>query len=254
MSNNNLFILNFHSVFPQNKEHRYHYDPVFSISEEQFINYLNWIISQKINITNWKNILTSNYSSTNQIAISFDDGHLSDYEIVIPILQQLKIDACFFIIAEKIQNDQITKERVQKISDLGYSIGSHGLTHKKLTSLNKKEQLYELLESKKIIEDCIGKEIHFIAFPEGRFNRRLLKLCEKVGYSKTFSTFNKWNSTFSLSNNFGRWSIKQNTTFDKFEKTILKYNFTVISNRFLSILKFYLLKTLDLINLKSKKA
>jgi peptidoglycan/xylan/chitin deacetylase (PgdA/CDA1 family) len=252
MRSNNLFILNFHSIFLQNERNKYHYDPVYSISLIQFEYYLNWIHSKKITCANWENILKNKYSSNDEIAISFDDGHLSDYELAIPLLTHFKIDACFFIIADIIQKDQNARERIKKISDLGFTIGSHGLTHKKLTKLNYNEQKNELIESKKIIEDCIGKKIHFIAFPKGRYNDLIIDLCKKAGYSKSFSTFNKWNDTSNKTFNFGRWSIKQKTTLNQLESTVLKNKITLKKNFILSFLKLYLLKSIDLLNLKSK--
>jgi peptidoglycan/xylan/chitin deacetylase (PgdA/CDA1 family) len=252
MAKNNLFILNFHSIFRPNEKEKYHYDPVFSISEEQLKNYLNWIHSKKIRCAKWGTFLTNNYPPNNQIALSFDDGHLSDSDIAIPLLQYYQLDACFFIVAENIRKNQNERVRIKKISDLGFTIGSHGLTHKKLTQLSEEEQLIELIESKKIIEECIGKEIHFIAFPEGRFTNRLIKLSQKAGYSKTFSTYNKWNNANLLSNNFGRWSIKQSTSLNHFEKVLLKNKMTLFKNSFSSFMKFYLLKIIDLRTLKSK--
>ena len=52
------------------------------------------------------------------------------------------------------------------------SIYSHTHTHSKLTSLSEVKIDFELLESKKIIENIINKQIDSICFPQGIFNKK----------------------------------------------------------------------------------
>jgi len=70
-------------------------------------------------------------------------------------------------------------------------IGSHTLTHSKLTTLNHNEVYNELSVSKKIIEKKIKKEVNFLAYPYGsknEVNLKIMKIAEEVGYKMAFST------------------------------------------------------------------
>ena len=80
-------------------------------------------------------------------------------------------------------------------------IGSHTLTHAKLTSLNNDEIFKELSVSKKIIEEKIKKKVNFLAYPYGSTNEvndKIIKIAEQVGYQMAFST----KRPFEQTNNF----------------------------------------------------
>lgn len=245
MIDNNLLILNFHSIFRPDSKNKFHFDPVFSISEEKLIKCFEFIKNNYTNCCYWSDILIDKSKNKNQVALSFDDGHVSDYEIVVPLLKQYDFDACFFVVAENILNDKDAWNRTKKISDLGFTIGSHGFSHQKMTLLSINEQKNEMQESKRIIENCIGKEISLFAFPEGRYDKKLIKLGQNIGYKKMLTTQSKWNNNSTFNICLGRWSIKQKTNNHFIEKVLLRKKQSISKLSLSSILKFYLLKIND---------
>ena len=83
--------------------------------------------------------------------ITFDDGNISDYEIAFPLLIKKKIQATFFIIADRINcKGYLNKYQLREMHENGMSIGSHSLSHKPLTTLSYKEVVTELCESKRL--------------------------------------------------------------------------------------------------------
>ncbi len=70
---------------------------------------------------------------------------------------------------------------VKEIMDV-FEIGSHTLTHPILTNIPLKEAKIEIVESKKKIEEKIGKKIRSFAYPNGNYNESLIKLAEEAGY------------------------------------------------------------------------
>ena len=50
---------------------------------------------------------------------------------------------------------------------LGFEIGSHGVSHKLLSRLNKLEQKKELLNSKLFLEDLLKKKVESFCYPYG---------------------------------------------------------------------------------------
>jgi peptidoglycan/xylan/chitin deacetylase (PgdA/CDA1 family) len=83
-------------------------------------------------------------------------------------------------------------------------IGSHTLTHAKLTSLNDEEIFKELSISKKIIEEKIKKKVNFLAYPYGstnEVNNKIVKIAKEAGYQMAFSTkrsFEQSNNLFDI--------------------------------------------------------
>lgn len=70
-------------------------------------------------------------------------------------------------------------------------IGSHTLTHAKLTSLSEEQIVNELTQSKIILEEKINKSVDFLAYPYGSINEvnsRIIQLAKQAGYKMAFST------------------------------------------------------------------
>ncbi|MCB0762981.1 MAG: polysaccharide deacetylase family protein [Flavobacteriales bacterium] len=63
-----------------------------------------------------------------------------------------------------------------------FEIGSHAVSHSNLATLNADSQFAELHDSKKWIEEVIGKSVESIAFPDGSYTRETVSIAEQVGY------------------------------------------------------------------------
>ena len=75
--------------------------------------------------------------------------------------------------------------QLKKLSDDGFEIGSHGMTHSLLIAdyMNEKKVLDELLHSKQWLESVIVKSVTSYCFPAGRYNARMIELAKQVGYT-----------------------------------------------------------------------
>lgn len=67
---------------------------------------------------------------------------------------------------------------------------SHTCTHPDLTALDLERVEYELLNSKKGIEDALGLPVRHLAYPFGAFNPMVMQLTEDAGYAAAY-TFGK---------------------------------------------------------------
>lgn len=126
------------------------------------------------------------------LLLTFDDGCRSFYTHALPLLEELKIKSTVFPVAGYIGKpsswdilpafDHLTKEEISAISSCGHEIGSHGMTHTDLTFLSNSDLAAELIDSKKILEDIIGKEVSAISFPFGSWNKRVWERAVEAGY------------------------------------------------------------------------
>ena len=64
--------------------------------------------------------------------------------------------------------------------------GSHSVNHWNLTMLDQNELVYELSNSKRMIEDKLNDKIDLLAYPGGGFNDNVIKIAKEVGYSAAF--------------------------------------------------------------------
>ena len=126
------------------------------------------------------------------VVITFDDGYRSFYEIAYHILKKLNLKATLFVYTDFIGNAKsaLTWEQLRELKADGYEIGAHGASHSDLTKREEGESdpAYlervnnELVGAKAIIDDKLGQNTVYIAFPYGNYNQKILGLCEQAGY------------------------------------------------------------------------
>jgi peptidoglycan/xylan/chitin deacetylase (PgdA/CDA1 family) len=78
-------------------------------------------------------------------------------------------------------------KQIKQLSDNGFEIGSHGMTHSLLIAdyMNEEKVLNELQKSKQWLETVTGKPVIAYCFPAGRYNARMIELARQAGYAST---------------------------------------------------------------------
>ncbi len=71
--------------------------------------------------------------------------------------------------AEQVRYDFMTWEQARAMSNAGIEFGSHTVTHPMLSTLTEQELQDELRESKRRIEQELGRECYAFAYPNGKF-------------------------------------------------------------------------------------
>jgi len=79
-------------------------------------------------------------------------------------------------------NRLMTWEQARKMHENGIEFGSHGVTHRLLTSLNSAEALKEIQDSKKMLERNMGIQIVIFAYPNGNYNGKIIKILKNENY------------------------------------------------------------------------
>ena len=129
------------------------------------------------------------------VVITFDDGYLDNYTNAYPILKKYHIPATIFIIAHRVNiklgNDSyLSWEQIKEMAGSGLiTIGSHTVTHPNLSeTLSEDELRYEIFESKKILEEKLGKKVTLFSYPFGGINFKARQLAIAAGYKAAVAT------------------------------------------------------------------
>ena len=135
--------------------------------------------------------------------LTFDDGFLGVYEHAAPLLQELGWPATVFLVSQLIgardawcqsQNPSgatyplLAPEHVRAMRNMGFTFQSHTRRHPDLTTLAEEKLLEELAGSRQELEDLLGEQVPYLAYPYGRLNERVLDLSAEAGYAAAFST------------------------------------------------------------------
>jgi len=123
-------------------------------------------------------------SDIEQVVITFDDGHSSNWFWALPLLRQFGATATFYVISGKINvdRDYLTEDQIRELHKSGMTIGSHTVTHRFLPTLSETEIRRELTESKDRLEQILGIGVDHLALPGGHFDRRTFTIARACGY------------------------------------------------------------------------
>lgn len=141
----------------------------------------------------------------NCLFITFDDGAMSNLAIA-ELFFKLNLKATFFITTGLIEKDKnlswlenkydkiMTYSDIRKLSDMGFEIGSHTVSHRMLSGLSDKEVYKELYESKEKLENVIEKRVLSLSYPYGHnnsYNERVKSIAKDIGYEYCFTQVKK---------------------------------------------------------------
>lgn len=130
-------------------------------------------------------IVSAKITSPESTKFSFvsDDGSENDYtyrDIFVSNGVAMTIPVVEDYVSGRIGSVQIPLEQLLILQhDYGFEIGSHTMTHKKLTTLSDEEMKYQLSESKKSLTE-MGLNVKNIYFPFGDFNEKVIEEASKI--------------------------------------------------------------------------
>jgi peptidoglycan/xylan/chitin deacetylase (PgdA/CDA1 family) len=141
--------------------------------------------------------------------ITFDDGHISNYEYALPILHSRGLQARFFITVGWTGHraGYMDWKELRALSEAGQSIGAHGWTHTLLTHCTAQELQHELKDARQALEDHLGTAITTMSLPGGRFDRRILAACRDAGYTEVYTSIPRA-EPLPLASTLGRLNIR----------------------------------------------
>lgn len=120
--------------------------------------------------------------------LTFDDNLKDLYSFTYQICKQQSIPFTAFISSELLDHEGYitTAQLIEMAHDPLVTIGSHGASHIRLTECDKEKAQYEIIMSKKKLENILDQEITLFAFPNGMFTKRDIKIIKKIGYKFAF--------------------------------------------------------------------
>jgi len=173
------------------------------VTAEQFDKHLNYLKKSGYKTITFEEALEIKRSCIEgkYVIITFDDGYEDNYRLAFPILKKYDFKAIIFLVTGLEYNSwdlqsnepklrMMNKQQILEMQDYGIEFGSHTLSHTDLTKKSYEEAKKELAESKKTLEEKLGREIKLFAYPYGNSNEEVKKIASLTGYKLAYATDN----------------------------------------------------------------
>jgi peptidoglycan/xylan/chitin deacetylase (PgdA/CDA1 family) len=137
------------------------------------------------------------------LAVTFDDGYRSVFERAFPVLERLGLPGTVFVPTgligaegpmawpgidhwlDSAYEDELTPmswDELGQLADVGWEVGSHTCTHRRLTSLDQPALESELRDSRRECEKRMGSRCRSLSYPYGIVDPRVAEETRKAGY------------------------------------------------------------------------
>ena len=145
------------------------------------------------------------------LSISFDDGFKNNAEVAAPILEQFGMPAIFFVVAnlmkfgrgEESELESFSRSRfghrplrnmdrddLRRLLAGGHEIGSHTLSHARLSNTTLAVAEREIVQSRTVLEEMTGSPVKHFCFPYGLaadFPAHCRDMVKRAGYQSCVS-------------------------------------------------------------------
>lgn len=137
------------------------------------------------------------------VVITFDDGYL-DNLAACEELHQRGMRASWFVVSGSIgqppqwaedgrpQGRLLNAAELREMRDHGMEIGSHSVSHVRLTEADDARLERELRDSKVALEDLLGSHVDSFAYPYGASDARCAEAVKQAGYRAACTTRTGW--------------------------------------------------------------
>lgn len=129
------------------------------------------------------------------IILTFDDGYQDFYDVAYPMLREFGMSAVVFLVRSPNVRSNVwdikdkgvggrlmTDDQVLEVSEAGFEVGSHTLSHRDLTKITREEAWEEISRSRMNLEILLNKPVTSFCYPYGAVNGEVKQMVNNAGY------------------------------------------------------------------------
>lgn len=191
------FVLMYHSV-AEPSDDPYH----VTVSPARFVRQMSWLGRRGLRGVSMRDLLEAHTAGKARglVGLTFDDGYADFTTDVMPVLARQHFTATVFVVAGCLgrQNDWdplgvrkplMTAEQVRCVADSGIEVGSHGMHHRALPTVDETMLVQEVEHSRKILQDLVGSTVDGFCYPYGSCDKRITDTVRAAGYEYACATW-----------------------------------------------------------------
>jgi peptidoglycan/xylan/chitin deacetylase (PgdA/CDA1 family) len=184
-------VLMYHSVEAYTK------DPYrVTVHPDRFERQMRWLRSRGLRGTSVAELLAAQAEGRARglIGLTFDDGYADFATHVLPVLLRYGFGATVFVVAGQLggvnawdepgpRKALLTTDQIRAVAGAGIEIGSHSLSHPRLSMLPEGRLRGEVRDSGAILGDVLGREVAGFCYPYGALGAREADAVAEAGYA-----------------------------------------------------------------------
>jgi peptidoglycan/xylan/chitin deacetylase (PgdA/CDA1 family) len=136
------------------------------------------------------------------VGVTFDDGYEDFLDVAVPTLEKLRFSATVFVVAGMLGSENtwehsggprpqlrlLGADGVREVSERGMEIGSHSVTHLRLSGLDSETLLREVGDSRQMLGEIVNAPVEGFSYPYGAVDGPAVRAARKAGYVYAVAT------------------------------------------------------------------
>src|SRR5215211_6942140 len=129
------------------------------------------------------------------IGLTFDDAYEDFLHTAVPILESLGYSATVFVVAGMPEENDwehaftprprlklLDAEGVREASERGMEVGSHSMTHARLSGVKPESLEREVGGSRRVLSEVLGRAVEGFCYPYGSLDSAAVQAARRAGY------------------------------------------------------------------------
>lgn len=167
------------------------------------------------------------------VVLTFDDGFADFFTDALPVLKKYNFTATLYVstafidgVSRWLRHERettrlmLTWEQLTEISSSGIECGAHSHSHPQLDVLSRRVARDEILQSKRLLEDHLGRQVFSFAYPYGYYTAQVRQFVREAGYTSACAVKHALSSRADDPLSLARLLVSADSTIDEFAASL----------------------------------
>ncbi|WP_432816261.1 polysaccharide deacetylase family protein [Streptomyces vilmorinianum] len=166
-----------------------------TVSPVRFARQLHWLNDRGLRGVSVRELLAATAAGRAKglVALTFDDGYADFLDSALPLLRRHAFTATVYVLPGRIGGENawdgngprkplLSEDGILRAAEAGMEIGSHGLRHVSLPSVDDLTLAEETRRSRELLGEITGTPVDGFCYPYGDVDARVIQAVKDAGY------------------------------------------------------------------------